>query len=255
MILEYHKIDTPESPLDPHPGELPARPAAPLGARLSPGGAQRLPRRQDRPARGHHARHPDLRRLLAGPVPLHRARQRLGHRSRVRGSASSRPSRASIRASAAPPRSTCCRAPTRPTASSTSPTWPPASCSTWSARATRSATTRSGTRSWAATPEAVVREQLAARAGVGAAPRARLSLPHPRAPTGQLPQGARLGARRARPRADVPARRHPDGGGRRGSVPARAELRRRSACPASRRWSATSTTGSPTSTGIPASAT
>ena len=255
MILEYHKIDTPESPLDPHAGELPARPAAPLGARLPDGRRSmtistarspcpRAPRRVD----------PDLRRLLAGPVPLYPARQRLGHRSRVRGSASWKPSRASIRASATRPRSTCCRAPTRPTGSSTSPTWPTRKLQYLVSRGYEIGNHSLWHAELGRYSEAVVREQLA-----GAQEWVQRHVPGYRfrtlaLPLGSLPQGARLGAGGRGQGHGVQARRHPDGGGRRGPVAARAELRP-NRLPRIQAVGATSTTGSPTSTRTPASAT
>ena len=104
-------------------------------------------------------------------------------------------------------------------------------------------------------PEATVRDQLAtAQAWVQRhVPGYRfrtVALPH-----GSYPKELRLGGLRRGQGHDVQARRHPDGGGRRRALAARARISTRSTCPASRRSTRTSTTGSPTSTATPASAT
>ena len=151
MILEYHKIDYPEERWTRTPENFRRDLETPLCARLSPAEPERPAGRPHHGPGGNDSGRPDLRRLLARPVPLRRAQRHAGDRSQVRGGsprgvhpgeAGLRPGRDLLRAarsqsaepSVRPARVRRAKAPLAGRATATS-----------------SATTRSGTPTWAST--------------------------------------------------------------------------------------------------------
>ena len=246
MILEYHKIDLPEERWTRTPGQLPARPPAPLGARLSAGRPERLPRRPIALPKGTTPRDPHLRRLLArvSSATSRRRTARLGGRPRLRGghprgvrarAPGLRPRRDLLRAAGgepAEPALQSARSGGQEARSISSRGFEIGNHTLWHANLA----VRRGDRAQAA-PEAQEWVQSTSPAIASARSRFRW------APT----RRSSAGPSRAGQRQHLPPRRHPDGGGRRRALTARADLTPIT-CRASRPPRPTSGTGSATST-------